>query len=145
MDNANATGAPGWYRLVAILGLLWSLLGLSMYLQHVGLFGDPTAGLSEAERALADSTPAWVTGAFAVATVAAVLGTLALVMRRRWATTFLFISLAAVLAQQLWVLFVSDAVHVHGMVAWIVPFVIFNIALLLLLLANFGARRGWLV
>jgi hypothetical protein len=44
---------PGWFRLLAIVGILWDLIGVATYLQKVGMFGDPLAGLSDAERALA--------------------------------------------------------------------------------------------
>ena len=135
---------PGWFRLLSVLALVWSLFGVAMYLMHVGLFGDPTGGLSEAERALAESTPTWVTGAFAVATFAAALGTLGLVLLRRWARLLLLISLAAVIVQEGWILFMSDAREVHGLSAVAMPLLITLVGVLLVWLASSGIRRGWL-
>jgi hypothetical protein len=54
-----------------------------MYLSSVGVFGDPTAGLSAAERAAALSIPAWIMGAFALGTFSGLIGSLGLFLRKR--------------------------------------------------------------
>jgi hypothetical protein len=144
MEDVQGTRTPGWFRIVAFFALIWSLLGMAMYLMHVGMFGDPTAGLSDAERALADSTPAWVTAAFGTATVTALLGAIGLVLGRKWAQPLLIGSALAVAVQEAWIVFVSDAIAVHGTTGWLVPFIIFDIAVLLAWLAGVGVRNGWL-
>lgn len=144
MNGTMRTRAPVWFRLLSVLALLWSLLGIAMYLLHVGLLGDPTAGLSEAERSLAASTPWWVTSAFAVATFAAGLGSLGLLLARRWARPLLVLSLVAVVVQETWIVFMSDAREVHGLTGIALPALVTLIAVLLVWLANIGVRRGWL-
>jgi hypothetical protein len=65
-----------------------------MYLQHV--LADPAA-MPLDQRAALEAEPAWVTGANAVAVWIGLLGTLFLVMRRKWAEPLLGLSLVAVL------------------------------------------------
>src|SRR3546814_8945952 len=51
MAAALPSSPPTWFRIVALLAVLWNAFGVAMYLSSVGIFGDPMAGLSEAERA----------------------------------------------------------------------------------------------
>jgi len=144
MSNDVAAKAPSWFRLLAVIGLLWNLIGVAMYLQNVGLFGDPLAGLNEAERALAASIPAWVTAAFAIAVFSGLFGALALVLLKRVARPLLILSLLAVLAQTGWIVLLSDARAVHGLAGIAMHALIVLIAAGLAWLATSGLRRGWL-
>jgi hypothetical protein len=144
MNDVPGGKAPLWFRLLAVLGVAWNAIGVFMYLQKMGMLGDPLVGVSEAQRALAQSAPAWVTGAFAVAVFAGLLGTLALVVLKRWATMLLILSLVGVLVQMGWIVGISNAVAVEGSQAILMPVVITVIAVLLVWLANIGAKRGWL-
>src|SRR6218665_809493 len=114
MSNVIGARVPGWFRLLALLGLLWNGFGVFMYLKSVGMFGDPLAGLEPAHRALAQSVPAWVTGAFAVAVFAGLLGSLLMVAGKRLAAALLLLSVLAVLVQTGWIVLVSDARAVEG-------------------------------
>jgi hypothetical protein len=140
-----ATIAPGpvpaWFRIVALLAILWNAFGVAMYLSSVGIFGDPTAGLSAAERAVAEGIPAWVTGAFAIGTWGGLLGSLGLAMRRRWAWPVLLVSLVALIVLEGWSVFLSGAVEMFGLA---VPISVTVIALFLAWLAHQARAKGWL-
>src|SRR3546814_847631 len=82
MAAALPSSPPTWFRIVALLAVLWNAFGVAMYLSSVGIFGEPMAGLSEAERAAASSIPSWITGAFAIGTFAGLIGRLGLVLHR---------------------------------------------------------------
>jgi hypothetical protein len=144
MGNVIGARVPVWFRLVALLGLLWNAFGVYAYLQHVGMFGDPLAGLSPAQVALAQTIPAWVTGTYAVAVFSGLLGALCMVLGKRFASPLLWLSLLAVLAQSVWVILISDARAVEGTVALVMPLVILCIGALLVWVAGKGAARGWL-
>lgn len=144
MATASEPAAPGWFRLVSSAGLIWSLVGLLMLLMHLGLLGDTSPSLSDAQRTLEAGTPAWVLGAMTIATVSAVLGSLGLVRLKAEARPQLYLALGAVLVQQAWTIFVSDAVQVYGILGWVLPVIIIAIATLLVGLGNMGVKRGWL-
>jgi hypothetical protein len=132
---------PLWFRVAALLAVIWNAFGVSMYLSSVGMFGDPMAGLSETERAAAASIPGWITGMFATGTFAGLIGSLGLLLRRAWAYPLMIVSLAALLVLESWILFFSDAVEEFGIA---VPIIVSTLAILLAWLATFARRRGWL-
>ena len=144
MSNVIGARAPGWFRLLSLVGLLWNAFGVYMYLKSVGMFGDPLAGLDAAHQALARSVPAWVTGAFAVAVFAGLLGSLCMVAGKRLARPLLLLSVLAVIVQCGWVILASNARAVEGPMALVMPGIITLIAILLAWLATRGVARNWL-
>ena len=138
---ARAEILPSWFRIAALLAILWNLFGVVMYLSSVGVFGDPTAGLSEADRAAAASIPPLVTGAFAIGTFAGLIGSVGLYLRKRWAWLSLLASLVALAILEGWILFVSDARESFGVA---LPVTILIVAALLFWLAHHARERGWL-
>ena len=141
MTTALPASLPVWFRIVALLALVWNLFGAAMYLSSVGVFGDPMAALNEAERAAAASVPAWATGAFAIGTFGGVIGSIGLFLRKAWALPVLVVSLVALLALEGWTVFLSGAVNSFGIV---LPIVITVIAAALVWLAMDARKRGWL-
>ena len=143
MNATAAAGTPLWFRIVAILALLWNLVGAWSYLAHVHVV-PPMEEMTPEQVALEASVPVWVTAAFAVAVFSALVGSIGLVLGRAWAQSLLLLSLLCILVQMGWMMFVSDAVAVHGNQALILPAFIILVALLLVWAANTGVRRGWL-
>jgi hypothetical protein len=141
MDTASRTSAPGWFRAVALLAVLWNAFGVAMYLSSVGVFGDATADLSDAQRAAAASIPGWITGAFAIGTFSGLIGSLGLLLRKAWAQPVLIVSLVALLVLEGWILFFSGAVEHFGLA---VPIMESAGAILLAWLATHARKRGWL-
>jgi hypothetical protein len=137
MGKVVGAKVPVWFRLVAVLGLLWNGYGVYMYLLSVGM-------IKTGQAAPAQAVPAWVTGTFAVAVFAGVLGSLLMVAGKRLACPLLVLSLVAVIVQTVWVAFISNARAVEGMKALIMPGAITLVALLLVLVAARGAEKGWL-
>jgi hypothetical protein len=127
-----------------VLGLVWNLYGVWAYLGHVGLIGTGADAMTAAERNLASSMPDWATGAFAIAVFTGAIGALLLVLRNSWARPLLGLSLLAVIVQQIWFLLLSDALDVIGAAGAGLPVAIVLVAIVLLMLANSGVRRGWL-
>lgn len=136
--NANA---PAWLRIVAIIGLLWNLVGLFFYLVHVGIVPGPEA--TEAERAFSDSFPAWATALWAIGVLAGALGTLGLLMRRSWAAPLLLLSFVALLIEQGWILLVSDAPRIAPSSVGLGAVIIVTSALLAWL-GRHAKAKGWL-
>ncbi len=141
MATTFSTSRPNWFRAVALLAVLWNAFGVVMYLSSVGLFGDPMAGLSEAERAAASSIPAWITGAFAIGTFTGLIGSLGLLLRKKWAQPALIVSLIGLLVLEGWIVFFSGALEHFGLA---VPIMVSAGAVLLAWLATYARRHGWL-
>ena len=133
---------PKWFTPVAILALLWNLLGASAYLMDVTISPDAVAKLGAAERAMYASRPAWFVVAYASAVWFGVAGSLGLLLRKRWATPLFLLSLLGLIAQDL-ALFSRPEVR-GDLVVIVLQGLVFAIAVSLLLLSRKGEREGWL-
>jgi hypothetical protein len=142
MATLAPAAPPAWFRILALLAVLWNAFGVFEYLTSVGLFGDPLASLSGAQRAAAESVPALITGAFALGTMAGLAGSLGLLLGKRWALPLLVLSLLALIALEGWILFLSGALEAFGGGA--LPATIILVAILLAWLAYHARGRGWL-
>jgi hypothetical protein len=142
MATTAPAAPPAWFRIVALLAVLWNAFGFFQYLSSVGLFGDPMAAMSEAQRVAAESIPAAITGAFAIGTIGGLIGSLGLLLRKSWAFPALLVSLVALLALEGWIVFLSGALEAFGGIA--LPATITLVAALLAWLAHHARRRGWL-
>lgn len=132
---------PRFFWIAALIATIWNAFGVAMYLSSVGVFGDPMAGLSEAERAAAAAIPAWITGAFAIGTFSGLIGSIGLLLRKRWALPVLLLSLLALLVLEGWIVFLSGAREIFGIA---VPVSVTAGAILLAFLALHARGRGWL-
>lgn len=142
MATIAPSSAPTWFRVLAPLAVLWNGYGVFMYLHSVGVFGDPTTGLTEAQRAAANSIPAYITGAFAIGTFAGLIGSLGLLLRKRWAWPVLAVSLLALIILEGWIVLLSGMLEIFGGAA--LPVTIVVVAALLAWLALHARNRGWL-
>ena len=144
MSGTRTQSSPVWYRIVAILALIWNLMGVSAYLMQVTMSEAGLAALPEAERLLYETTPAWATAAFATAVFAGALGCLLLLLRIGLAVPVLVISLLAVLVQMFHAFFMSNSFEVFGPGGMTMPVMVIVIAFALVLLAEKGKKSAWL-
>ena len=138
------TQPPKWFRIVAILALLWNLLGCAAYLVDAMMTPEDVAQLSAAQQELYASRPSWAVGATAVAVWLGALGSLGLILRKRWATIVLVLSLLGVIVQDYWLFVASDAVRLAGPVPAILQGLVLLVAIALVALSLRASKRGWL-
>ncbi|HEY0012758.1 MAG TPA: hypothetical protein VGB79_07885 [Allosphingosinicella sp.] len=140
--DAPAPAVPTWFRIVAVLALLWNAFGVVQYLASVGLFGDPLATLDDAQRIAAEGIPSWIYAPFAIGTFAGLIGSAGLLLRKRWSVPVLTVSLIALAVLEGWILFLSGALDAFGGAA--LPIAIVVIAAVLVWFAGRARARGWL-
>jgi hypothetical protein len=128
------SAAPLWLRLIAGLALVWNLFGIYAYLQTVGVLPGAPADMTS------KAMPAWVVGAFAAAVFAGALGSLGLLLLKRWAKLMLLLGLAAVLLNDIW----AFALEPGGEKQLPLSLAVNAIAILLAWLAYSADRKGWL-
>ncbi|MFQ6005551.1 MAG: hypothetical protein ACE5OQ_08600 [Woeseia sp.] len=144
MQEESVGGPPRSFLIISIAALVWNLFGVMSYIMHVTISAEALAEMSEAERALYETSPAWVTGAFAIAVFSGVLGCLALLLKKAWAVPLFVISLIAVIAQFGFWLFVANAIEVHGTEAVFMPLLVTVIAIFLVWYSRDANNKGWL-
>ena len=85
MADATTVRPPKWFWIVASIAFVWNLMGVAAYLMQVTMSDETLAALPAEQQALYASTPAWATGAFALAVFGGALGCLFLLLRKSWA------------------------------------------------------------
>ena len=95
----QATKVPLSFWLVVALALLWNLFGLFSFYSHITATPEVIASWPEAQQQIEAAAPRWIFVAFVIATIAGVLGSLGLLLGKRWAVPVLLLSLLAILVQ----------------------------------------------
>jgi hypothetical protein len=133
-----------WFWVVGVLALIWNLMGVFAYITQVTMSPEALQALPDEERALYESAPSWATGAFAIAVWGGALGCLLLLLRRKLATPILIISLAGIVVQMYYNLFISNSMEVYGPGGMIMPIMVIAIAIFLIWFARKSTANDWL-
>jgi hypothetical protein len=136
---------PAWFKVVAVLALLWNLLGCLAFFFDLRMSPEELARLPEAQQALYAARPAWAIAATAVAVLGGVIGCIGLLLRKKWAFVVLLLSLLGILVQDFGLFALVDGASLAGPVAVILQGIVLAIGIGLVLLARKGIARGWLV
>lgn len=144
MTNTEEVKPPRWFWIVSVLALLWNLMGVGAYLQQAFMSIEDLEMLTQEQRLLYESQPAWVTGAFAIAVWGGALGCIALLLRKKWAHPVLLISLVGIVAQMSYVFFMSNSFEVYGPGSAIMPIMIIIIGVALVFFARSATHKHWL-
>ncbi|WP_142786071.1 hypothetical protein [Changchengzhania lutea] len=138
MNTTPSNKPPIWFWIISVIALIWNLMGVNAYLQQAFDTDSFRAMYSEEQLNMVANTPAWVTAAFAIAVFSGALAGIALLIRKKWATTLWLISLVAVIFQMGYVLTNG---YESSMVMTIMIIVF---AILFLLFSRHANAKGWL-
>lgn len=138
----NAT--PKWYLPVAILALLWNLIGCWAYLQDVSVTPEQLAKMSAELQAMRAARPMWSIAATAIAVWGGALGCIGLILRKRWATPLLMASLAGVIVQDLGFYLMSRSSGSLDPASLGLQGFVLVVAIALVMLARKATARGWI-
>ena len=108
-------------------------------LEHYGSNGIPNTAymtnetlqtFTKGEQDFYNNTPTYITAAFAIAVFAGALGCIALLLRKKFASTLFILSLIAVFVQFGYILLIQDFMEISG-VRLIMPLLIILVAIFL--------------
>ncbi|KAF9657822.1 hypothetical protein ABHQ57_09330 [Tenacibaculum sp. ZH5_bin.1] len=142
MTDSNKPATLFW--IISIAALVWNGLGVMSYIGQAYMTDEVRAALPEAERALYENVPTWVTAAFAIAVFGGLLGSAFLLMRKKLARPMFLISLIAIVVQMSYNLFMSRASEVYGPGSIIMPIMVIVIGVFLLMYSKKTIAKGWL-
>lgn len=141
----TTTKPPTWYRIAAILGVIWMLFGVMAWVMDFTMDAAALSQMSEAQQQLYATRPQWLFVVYAVAIFSGLAGAIGLLLRKGWATVALAISLAAVIVQFGYTFVAMHAVRLLGAAAALpFPIVIFAIGAFLLWLSLHAKKSGWI-
>lgn len=144
MASSFARKPPAWFTIVAVLLLLWGLAGCASLYAHFVIGPDMDPNATEWDRAYYAALPAWLNIDYVIAVGVGVLGSIALLLRSKWAVTLYLISLIAVVIQFSYIFLATDIIAVKGVWTTYFPAFIFAMALFQIWFASMARTRGWL-
>lgn len=145
MNTLPSTVVPGWFRVVAVVFLLWNLFGCFMFYTQYSMTPEQIAALTPAQQTLWNNMPGWMWAVYAVAVFGGALGALMLLLRKRLALPLFVLSLVAVVVQFAQVFFPGGALELMGAATALpLPAMIVAVALLQVWTARKARARGWL-
>ncbi|MEL7737003.1 hypothetical protein AAG614_01345 [Citromicrobium bathyomarinum] len=149
MDKHLKARTPWHLWVVGIVSLAWNAFGANDYLQtqlgNLAYFESMMDGIEATpQQALAyfQSYPAWVHGAWAVGVWGAVLGSLLLVLRTRFAVHAFALSLLGLATTTVYQMVVGQPDWVQNTTTTIITIVIWSIATFLLIYAASMRSKG---
>lgn len=142
----TTTNKPNkWFWIIAILALLWNLMGVSRYLMEAYNVESFRANFNEDQLTLMDGSPSWLTAVFAIAVFSGLLACVALLMKRKLAIILFGISLVFVLIQMIAVWITTDSIEIFGVVNGVVmPMLVIIISIFLYYYSKGSGQKGWL-
>lgn len=136
---------PAWFWVVAVVLLLWGVVGVVGFQMTVAMGPDDYAKMDAYDRQLYTSQPGWLTATYGVAVWTGLLGTIALLLRRSLTRTLYILSLIGVVVLFGTTFVTTDLIAHKGLVtAAGFPVVIAAIAVFEIWLAGLARRRGWI-
>lgn len=136
---------PSWFKIGAIIALVWNLLGVMAFFGQVMMTPEMLAELPQPEQELYANTPLWATIAFAIAVFSGALGSLALLLKKPICYRLFIVSFTAVLIQMFHAFFISNSFEVFGPGGAVMPVMVIIIALMLVRFAAKGLNNKWFV
>lgn len=143
MNNSSAT-APKWFIILAIVLVIWNLMGVMAFLMQMTMTVEQIAALPEKEQMLYQDIPIWVNIAFGCAVFGGALGCIALAFKKALALPFLLISLVGVIMQMFHAFVLTKSYEVFGPGGAIMPMMVIIIALFLVWLTINAKVKGWI-
>ncbi|MBT8394033.1 MAG: hypothetical protein KJN66_04195 [Bacteroidia bacterium] len=141
MTNSS-TKPPIWFWVISIISLIWHILGVNAYLQQAYRTEAFLAMLNTEQLNAVNDMPSWVTAAFAIAVFAGALGSIALLLRKKWARPLFSLALLGVVLQMIHHLLISNYNELFG------PPVMPSVAILILLILIWYSKKanikGWI-
>lgn len=135
---------PTWFWVVSVIALLWNLMGVFNYLNQAFNQEAILESLDQAQREVFEGIPAWATAAFAMAVFTGAIGSIGLLLRKKWARPLFIVSFVTALAQFIHWLFISNAVEAFGSSTYAMPIIVLIIGLYLISFSKKGIQKGWL-
>ena len=134
--------APKWFVPVAVVALLWNLLGCFAYIVDVTITPEALARMTAAQQAMHAARPAWSVAATAFAVWFGAAGCIGLIAKKLWATPLFAISLIGIVCQDISLFMLSGSTPMDQ-TALVLQGLVLLVGVALLLLARRASAMKW--
>ena len=144
MHSETKSAVPTWYWVVAIVSLLWSLMGCAAFSMELFAQDAVMESKTEEQHKWTKSIPGWIYVIYAVAVTTGTGGSVGLLMRKRWTVSLNAICLVSVLTQMGYTFIIADGIEVLEGADLILPVLVIGIAGVMLWFSRSARAKGWL-
>ncbi|MAZ26037.1 MAG: hypothetical protein CL868_03035 [Cytophagaceae bacterium] len=144
MELTSTTKPPTTFWVISIVALVWNLIGLLQFVSQMMITPEMIEMLPEAQQEAISNIPLWVMIGFGVATIGGTLGSIGLLMRKKWAKSLFIISLLGFIVQSLYNLVISDNIELLGANVAAFAGLIMLVCLFLIWYSSSAIKKGWL-
>lgn len=130
------------FWVIAVVALLWNLLGVLGYLTLVYASDLVYSALTPEMRAAYEAMPAWTTAAYAVAVFGGALGSILLLFRSGLATIAFVVSLLGILANDYYSFAMAKVQELPGFDGFVMPVIVIVVALFLVVFSVSMKGKG---
>jgi hypothetical protein len=145
MDEQPKAPVPVWFWVIAVVALLWNIMGCMIMLSEVFAQEAMMESFSEEQKEWTRSTPKWIYVVFAISVGTGVAGSICLLIRKKLSVPLFAISFVAVLIQMVYTMLIAGGLQVMGPSAAIMPTIVVLLAMAWLWFSLFSKGKGWLV
>jgi len=144
MENTKIK-IPVWFWVIAVFFLLWNIMGVVSFFGHTFISDESLAKLPIKERELYGEFSIWTTIVFAIAVFGGLLGSIGLVLKKKWSKMAFLISLVAIIPQMIHNVFFTKSMEVYGPgQAMTMPIMVVAFGVLLVWYSNMAINKKWL-
>lgn len=134
---------PTLFWIIAVLALLWNIMGVIAYLSQAYITEEALALLPEPDQLYINNVASLVTAAYATAVFTGMLGSIALLIRKKIATLLFTISFIGVLIQSYYNFFIQEYMQIESYQI-IMSLVIILICVFLIWYSKVSNKRAWI-
>lgn len=132
---------PITFWIISVLALLWNGAGVLAYIGRAFMTDEIIAQLpTEQQAEFLVEYPAWYTAAFALAVFCGALGSIALLIRKKWAYTLFIISALGAIVQHIY-LFMNVEMTTAALV---MPILVIVVCIFLIWYTKNSISKGWI-
>ncbi len=145
MTNSNLIKIPKWFWILAVIFLLWNVMGVLSFFGHTFISEETLDKLPIEERKLYTEYPIWTNIIFAIATFGGLIASIGLILKRKWTKTFYTISFLAIVPHMIYNIFFTKSIDVYGLAqATTMPVLVMLIGAFLIWFSSFSIKKNWL-
>ena len=143
-SEETPTRIPVWFRIVAVIALLWNLMGCAAFAAEMLIQEEMMKTMTPEAQEWAKGIPGWIYVVYFLAVSSGTLACIGLLVRKSWATPLFAVSLVSVVIQMGYTMFIAKGSDVLGTADKIMSLVVIVLAAVLLWFSMYVRKRSWM-
>ena len=147
--NKTSYAVPNWFWVIAVLLLLWNVLGIVAFFNQMNMSEADFQQIPENQREfmkeMLENYPSWTSAAFAISVFSAAIGWILMLLRKKTARSLFILSFIAILIQMVYTgPYIGKAIAEFGAGQGVMPLLIIVLALFAIWFSGKSITRNWI-